>query len=201
MTEDQWATRISLLEKIKDRYDDDAWEDFVYYYQQYIYNMLRRMHMTDSEAEESCQKIIVKLWDKLPDFEYQKGIGKFRTWLCRIITNHVRNIVRHNKVKLKHQEYVHNELKVTSGEPFSEAEVAKIAEQEWAVYVSNLAWKNLEPQLSEKNKEIFIMHTNGKSSEEIATALELNYNTVNVYKMRVKDQLIREIQRLTDQLI
>lgn len=102
MTEDPWATRMSLLKKIKDRYDDDAWEDFVYYYQQYIYNMLRRMHMTDSEAEEACQKIIVKLWDKLPDFDYQKGIGKFRTWLCRIITNHVRNIIRHNKIKLKH---------------------------------------------------------------------------------------------------
>lgn len=45
------------------------------------------------------------------------------------------------------------------------------------------------------------MHTNGKSSEEIAKALELNYNSVNVYKMRVKDQLIREIQRLADELI
>lgn len=201
MAEDPWATRMSLLEKIKDRYDNDAWEDFVFYYQRYIYNMLRRMYLSDSEAEESCQKIILTLWQKLPEFEYKKGIGKFRSWLCRIITNHVRNIVRHNKVKSKYQDHVKGELPANSNEPFSEADVEKIAEQEWAVYVSNLAWENIEKELPESYKKIFLMYSEGKSSEVIAETLKINYNTVNVYKKRVKDQLLKEIKRLTDELI
>ena len=34
---DSFRTRATLLQKIKDRQDDDSWEDFVYYYKNFIY--------------------------------------------------------------------------------------------------------------------------------------------------------------------
>lgn len=201
MTEDPWATRMTLLEKIKDRHDESAWEDFIHYYERYIFNMLKRMRLYDAEAEELCQKIIVKLWKKLPDFEYTQGTAKFRTWLSRVVTNAVRDQVRRSNTAKKYRDQEMEKGLNGEGENISESEVEKIAEEEWAVYVSNLAWENIKEEIPDSHRKIFLLHTEGKSSDEIASTLEMNYNTVNVYKKRVRDLLVTEIKRLTRELL
>ncbi|MBF0197255.1 MAG: sigma-70 family RNA polymerase sigma factor [Planctomycetes bacterium] len=201
MTQDQWSTRVTLLEKIKNRHDEDAWEDFVHYYEQFIYNMLRHMRHSDSDAEELCQVILVKLWKCLPDFNYDRSTAKFRTWLCRVITNEVRDQVRRNATATKHRNAVIEEGKHNESLLFTESEVEKIAEEEWKKYVSNLAWKTVSTQISKKYADIFMLYMDGKTSEEIASHLDVKYNTVNTAKKRVKDRMIEEINRLTSTLL
>lgn len=201
MKEDPWATRMTLLEKIKDRHDDSAWEDFVLYYEKYIFSMLKRMRLYDSEAEELCQKIIVKLWKKLPEFDYTRGTAKFRTWLSRVVTNSVRDQIRRSNTAKKYRESEIEKGFAGDFQNISESEVEKIAEEEWAIYVSNMAWDKIKHEIPDSYKRIFMLHTEGKSSDEISTQLEMNYNTVNVYKKRVRDLLVNEIKRLTRELL
>ena len=60
---DPCQTRETLLERIRNRHDEQSWEDFVYYYKQYIYIICRRMGLNHHDAEEIVQKVM-QLQDK-----------------------------------------------------------------------------------------------------------------------------------------
>ena len=67
-------TRLTLLEKIRDQHDNDAWADFSFYYRKYIYNITRRMGLNHHDAEEVVQTVIIKSWNKLPEFQWEQYI-------------------------------------------------------------------------------------------------------------------------------
>ena len=73
-------TRVTLLMRVKNQHDDKSWEDFVFYYKKkFIYIICRKMGLNHHDGEEVVQKVLLKLWDKLPEFEYDQG-SRFRGW-------------------------------------------------------------------------------------------------------------------------
>ena len=78
MAASAWKTRETLLERIKNPLDESSWEDFVRYYQPFIYGVVRGMRIPHHDAEEIVQTILLKAWKKLPDFEYDRARGRFR---------------------------------------------------------------------------------------------------------------------------
>ena len=59
-------------------------------HQPWIYNLAFRMVLTPEDAEDVTQEVLVKLITKLSSFDPAKA--KFRTWLYRVVTNHVLNM-------------------------------------------------------------------------------------------------------------
>jgi RNA polymerase sigma factor (sigma-70 family) len=69
----------------------DALEQLVTRHQRWIYNIVLRMIYLPQDAEDVTQEILIKLITKLSTF---KGDSLFRTWLYRIVVNHVLNMKR-----------------------------------------------------------------------------------------------------------
>lgn len=69
-----------------------ALERLVLRHQAWIYNIAIRMVFSTHDAEEVTQEVLVKLITKLSMF---KGQSSFRTWLYRIVVNHVLNMKQH----------------------------------------------------------------------------------------------------------
>lgn len=67
-----------------------ALEDLVIRHQPWIYNLAFRMVMVREEAEDVTQEVLVKIITKLATYDSEKAA--FRTWLYRIVTNHVINM-------------------------------------------------------------------------------------------------------------
>ena len=100
MTEEStYRTRVTLLQKLKDSHDDVAWADFAYYYRNYIYNIARRVGLGHDDSNEIVQLVLLKSWNKLGEFNYDSGKGRFRGWLCRVTGNVIRNYFRDQKMK------------------------------------------------------------------------------------------------------
>lgn len=57
----------------------------------WIYNIAQRMVFLPEDAEDITQEILIKVMTKLSTFE---GRSSFRTWLYRIVVNHVLNMKR-----------------------------------------------------------------------------------------------------------
>jgi RNA polymerase sigma factor (sigma-70 family) len=205
MTDSVWKTRETLLTRIRDRHDDASWEDFVYYYRRYIYNLVRRMNVGHHDADEVTQKVIIKAWQKLPEFRYDPGRGRFRGWLCMVAGNEVKDFFRSRKRTCLMTDLQNAEGgKETDFEDFgniTEPEIEKIAEHEWRNYVVKLAWKNLESALDEKAKNCFLGIAHGDTPREIAKRLEIAESSVYVYKKRVQDKLRVEVMRLNRELL
>ena len=71
--------------------DRTALEKLVLRHQAWIYNIAVRMVFQPHDAEEVTQEVLVKVITQLSSF---KGESQFRTWLYRIVANHVLNMKR-----------------------------------------------------------------------------------------------------------
>ena len=69
----------------------EALELLIARHQAWIYNIVLRMVYNPQDAEDATQEILIKLLTTLSTFE---GRSKFRTWLYRIVVNHVLNMQR-----------------------------------------------------------------------------------------------------------
>jgi RNA polymerase sigma factor (sigma-70 family) len=71
--------------------DRTALEELVKRHQGWIYNIAVRMLYHPQDAEDATQEILVKVLTRLSSFE---GRSSLRTWLYRIVVNHVLNMKR-----------------------------------------------------------------------------------------------------------
>jgi len=71
--------------------DRDALEAFVGRHQRWIYNIAIRMLAHPADAEDATQEILIKAITRLAAFE---GRSTVRTWLYRVVVNHVLNMRR-----------------------------------------------------------------------------------------------------------
>lgn len=193
---DRFNTRITLLQKLKKRRDDEAWNDFYSYYAPFIKGLIRRFLANEEDVEDCSQIILVSIWKSLPNFNYDPGKGRFRSWLITISRNKVNNYLHKTiREKEKRTSLTNNEnLEIT------ENEFDVIALQEWQSYISGLAWQNISGQFSDSALDIFKRALSGSSNKDIAKHLSMNANTVAVYKKRVRVAMKQEIIRLQAEL-
>ena len=181
-------TRLTLLEKIRDRHDEQSWKDFVETYRPFIYSVCRNMKVNHYESEELTQEVLLKLWDKLPEFQYSKN-GRFRGWLCTITGNMVKNHFRSNERRQKRNEKY-------GSEEMSEPEIERITEESWKKYAVVRAMENIRPLFSEQVIQVFELLQDGMSRPQVAEKLNMPPNRVSVYKERVLRRLTSEIRRI-----
>ncbi len=86
-------TRYTLLQKIQKAESDDCWEEFVKYYEGYIYVVIRSFNVDTEDSEELLQDVLVKIWKNISSYDYDKDKCRFRTWLCVVIRNTVYNFL------------------------------------------------------------------------------------------------------------
>lgn len=194
-----YKTRETLLEKIKNKHDDESWEDFVFYYKNFIYILCRRMNMNHHDSEEIVQKVLLISWNKLPEFEYDKK-QNFRGWLCQVTKNCVKDFFRFtNRQNTK----VENASKDSSTNPLHNVtvpDIEKIAEEEWNTYIASMALVNIKDKFSKKVIDVFLKLSEGGTPSSVGEELGLPSNTVSVYKKRVTAALCKEIRRLNHEL-
>jgi len=87
--------------------DRQALEDLIERHQGWIYNIAVRMLYHPQDAEDATQEILVKVLTRLSSFE---GRSSFRTWLYRVVFNHLLNVKRGRE-----------ELKITTFSAYSDA--------------------------------------------------------------------------------
>lgn len=69
--------------------DKKSLEEIVYRHQAWIYNLALRMVFYPHDAEDVTQEVLIKVITKLSTF---RGESSFRTWMYRIVVNHVLNM-------------------------------------------------------------------------------------------------------------
>ena len=186
-------TRVTLLEKLKSKYDDNAWTDFYNLYHGYIGAVLANLKVPASDIDDLIQKVMMVSWKKIPEFEYNKDKGLFRSWLIRITKNTVMNYFSSNsRASKKMQEFSEDQLSK------QQMLIDDSAEKEWRIHISKLAWESIRNNYQENAQNVFDLVTQGFGNKEIAEKLDLKQNTVAVFKKRITEAMREEIIRLDD---
>ena len=90
---DAYKTRLTLIKKIQDRNNDEAWEEFIEIYKKYVYAIIRKVGIPLHDVDDILQRVMLRLWKRLP--EMQAGeIRRFRSYLGRITQNTIFEYMR-----------------------------------------------------------------------------------------------------------
>ncbi len=84
-------TRNSLLLKVRDSANAEAWEEFAAIYRPVIYRLARRRGLQDADAEDLAQRVLVSVSEAIRTWEKDERRGTFRAWLLRVARNAIIN--------------------------------------------------------------------------------------------------------------
>jgi RNA polymerase sigma factor (sigma-70 family) len=85
------TTRASLLLRLCDSEDHEAWVEFVSLYEPVIYRLLRQRGLQDADARDVMQDLLVAVSRSIDRWDPAKDRGSFRGWLRRVARNLVVN--------------------------------------------------------------------------------------------------------------
>jgi len=191
-----YQTRQSLLMRLRDSHDEASWEEFVSTYRNYILSIINNLNVCHHDSEDLLQSILLKLWNKLPEFDYDPGKGQFRFWLGRVTKN---DVFKHFEKNKRHQKNS-QEVEGDSGFNTEDPEINKMIEREWQNYIAEKAWGNVSENFGQKILDVFHCFADGMTGPQVAEKMEMTENTAYVYKLRVQKALHKEMMRLEFEL-
>lgn len=192
-------TRATLIERVKQRYDEDAWKEFAEIYRTYIYAVIRNLRLSEHDTQEVHQKVMVKLWEKLPELDTSQ-IRRFRSYLAGVAKNEVKQFIR---TRERRQTRERNSLVNTDDLYLNSIrlpDIERVAEEEWRIHLTNLAFRRIEKDFSKKAIEVFRLSIEGLDPDAIANRIGIGRASVATLKARVKTRFFMEIEHLKEEL-
>ena len=78
------VTRASLLLRLRDPRDVEAWGEFVEVYGPLVYDYGRRHGLQDADAADLTQEVLRAVAWSAGEFRYDPSRGMFRSWLFTV---------------------------------------------------------------------------------------------------------------------
>lgn len=193
-------TRVTLLAKLKKTENHEAWLEFESIYRGFIISLILRMGINSDDAEDICQAVLTKIWQKIDDFEYNQNKGKFHNWLAAMTRNTVKDFFRTKKNFITGRDSVEYQEQYVAIEQQVLPDIENLAREEWVLHITNLAWDNIKDEIYETKRDVFKMVSQEIPTKEISKKLKISEASVRVYKAEVFEKMRAEITRLNAEL-
>jgi RNA polymerase sigma-70 factor (ECF subfamily) len=185
-------TPASLLERLRQPFEAQAWARFVALYTPLIYSWGRRAGLQDPDAADLVQEVLVTLLNVLPNFRYDRQ-QSFRGWLRTVTLNKWRKLRKQRAQKglNGHGHDLGAVAEAEDPEPFWEAEYRQ--------HLARQALRIMRSDFSETTwKACWETAVCGRPAAEVAAELGLTVGAVYAAKFRVLDRLRQELQGMLD---
>ena len=195
---DAAPTRLSLLIRLRDCSDADAWAQFVEIYTPLIFNFARRCGLQDSDASDLVQDVMSEVTKSIAKFEYDPQIGKFRSWLYKIAK---RAVAKSQKKQLRQPIGAgdSNTFRLLNNQPDSHDEVRDYWNHEYQKHLLDWAAEKTRPSVNEDTWQAFwLTSVEEKSPQEVADRLGMSVGSVYVAKSRVLKKLAAKIREVDE---
>ena len=185
------ATRPSLLLRIRDSRDKDAWRQFVEVYAPLIYRFARRCRLQDADAAEVTQETLKAVARASKRLDYDPGRGSFRAWLFTVVRSKLANF--RARESRPDRPTADAELDQLPAPDESEA----VWELEYERRIFAWAADKVRPDFEASSWQAFWQAAvEGKSGKEVAEALGLSVGAVYIAKSRILARLKEQIRQL-----
>jgi len=191
-------TRPSLLVRLRNANDREAWRQFVDIYAPLIYGLARKRGLQDADAADLTQDVFRAVSAAMPLWQYDPKRGSFRGWLFTVARNKLNDFLTQRK-------------RVSPGS--GDSGVQTLLEEQPARDQEEAAWQRdyeqrtfawaaeqIRGEFHESTWQAFWqVAVEGKSGDEAARNLGLSVGAVHVAKSRVLARLKKKIKELQEE--
>ena len=186
----EWpATRVTLLDRIRDPQDQEAWAEFVSLYGPLIFTFARRRLPQDEDAADVMQEVLGAVMGGT----YRRPSGRFQKWLVTVLLNKIRDF---HAARSRRYE-------VSGGPVVSERlqqEPSRDEEEEWdrerERHLFRAAAERVRIRTNPVHWDAFVRTAlENQSSQEVAGALKLSVTNVYAIKSRIMKEIKDEVRR------
>jgi RNA polymerase sigma-70 factor (ECF subfamily) len=190
------TTRSSLLVRLCNPQDEQAWGEFVEIYGPLIHRLARQRGLQDADAADLVQEVFRAVAVAIERFDRSRARGSFRGWLSTIARNLIINWLESRRRQTSGTgdtevlQLLHEQPDPATGESI-------LFDLEFRRQLVQWAAGRVRDEFSEMVWQAFWKTgVEGRPAEEAARSLGLSVGTVYQYKSRVVARLRREIERV-----
>ncbi len=191
---DDLTTNPSLLIRLRDVRDSQAWALFVEVYGPLIISYCQRKNLQDSDAADVSQEVLKTLCKALRGFEYQPERGRFRDWLGKVTHREILHFWKRRQQQAS-----------TSSTNTQEIDASTEDSRSWDDHFHSellqTAMQRVRHEFEESTWSIFLqLWFEDRPPEEVAARFGTSVGSAYVAKSRVLKRLRAEVLMLSDDL-
>ena len=191
-------TRHSLIARLKDPGDQQAWEEFVEIYRPVVYRVAIHSGIQPADAQDVCQTVMVSVSQAVERWEPDSTRAKFRTWLNRIAVNATVNLVTRRKPDKGTGDT--KSLERLAQQPDFEGPSSRLVQLEYRRECFRIAARQIQPEFELKTWQAFwLTAVDGLSANSAAKQLGRKTGSVYTARCRVMKRLQDRVAGMTNQ--
>ena len=192
------TTQVSLILRLRDASDADAWEQFVSLYHPLIWSVAKRLRMSDADAHDACQDTLLRLSQVVHQWSPSGSNSNFRGWLFRVARNYMlRQFEKDNKRTVSAVDQAGEQFLDQLAEDSTEGESEFQLELRRQLFA--IAIDAVKPTVKPLYWEAFrLSYIENLKVKETAERLETDVNSVYVARHRVLNRIRNEINKMSE---
>jgi RNA polymerase sigma-70 factor (ECF subfamily) len=186
---------VTLLTRIRDGSDADAWREFVHLYGPVVYGFARKRGLQDADAADLMQEVLRSVARNAEPMEYDPKRGTFRGWLYTVARDMVFNFLssQRNKPRGTGDPAVRERLDEVPGRPEDRGEDWDDWELDCRRRLSAKAMEVVRDLVEPNTLRAFWgTAVEGRAAQEVGGELKMTPGAVYVAKSRVLTRLRHE---------
>ncbi len=190
-------TRPSLLVRVRDVEDAQAWAEFVQVYTPLVFHHCRRHGLQEADAADVAQDVMRIAAREMPDFQYDATRGKFRGWLLQTTRFRLRKFF--DRQKRSPQAAPDTAImKLLDGEPGPTDQARWEAEYRQRLF--EWAAARVRPEFQSATWDAFWQSSvDSVSVKDVASQLGISVGAVYIARSRVIARMRELINTVTDE--
>jgi RNA polymerase sigma-70 factor (ECF subfamily) len=195
---DSPTTQVSLLVRIRDRADTDAWSEFVDLYAPLVYALARRHGLQDADAADLTQDVLRTVVRVAPGFTYDPARGSFRGWLFTVTRNQLRKASQSRQRQLPASGTA-DERRLLEEYP-AQQDPETVWEQEYRSRLFSWAAQKVQGAFQRSSWYAFWeTAVRQRDPQEVADELGITVGAVYIARSRVLSRLREQIRAVEEQ--
>src|SRR5262245_19195974 len=193
---DSVSTRPSLLARIKDTGDRQAWAEFVDIYAPLIYGFAQKQGVQDADAADLTQEVLGAVARSAARLDYDPRRGTFRGYLFQVVRNELCDFGTRRKRNRPGSGDTGGKRQLEEQPAPTDDEVAAW-ERDYERRLFSLACDQVRRDFQESTWQAFwLTAIQGKSGKDVAGVLGMTTAAVYLAKRRVTARLRQQIDYL-----
>lgn len=194
---DSLTTRPSLLMRIRDGRDAEAWCEFVKLYAPLVYGFARKQGLRDADAADLVQDVLQQISTSVQRFDYDRARGTFRSWLFKVTRNRLHTFLKAERAynRGSGDSAVQAVLEQQPGENGD----AVLWDREYQRRLLAVAAEQVRGEFEDASWQAFWQTTwDGKTPQQAAVSLGISVGAVYIARSRIRTRLTQRVQELED---